>query len=258
MGRATVLALLLTGCNRYGLTPLFDGSVAVTAGDFDQVTAPFDRLEVATTSYEGIISTATWDPQYEPDNVALKVEDLFLTDLTEHQLVVVASGTRGFGERVYNGLDPDDALVSNDDVIARTRAFVARGGTLVVTDWAYDLVEAAWPDQMAFSGDDGTLDAAQIGVIGTVTADVVEPRLARALDMDEMAVRFDYGDWAVADSAVDDAIVWIEADGEPLLVTLFPEGPAGGQVIFAAFHFDAQTDAVMDTIVETAIGRFER
>src|SRR5690606_33562824 len=84
-----------------GLNSNFSDQVAVTAGDFDDVAAPLKRMDAAHSVFEGLISTATWDPTFNPDNLDLKVEDLFIASsgsgqLAAHAAVWVGSGTRGF------------------------------------------------------------------------------------------------------------------------------------------------------------------
>jgi hypothetical protein len=275
--RPLVLGLLVvTGCRSdQGLLYQSLGDIALTAGDFDDVRQPFERHDVATQRYDGVIATATWDPSYDGDATALQVERLFssMDELSKYHTVIVASGTRGLGATVYNGVAPDDQLVRDPEVIENMRCFVANGSTLVVTDWAYDLVEAAWPDEIDFLGDDTVLDAAQVGELETVTATVDDDRLQRAIDMDEMSVRFDYSTWAVIDRVDDaDATIWMSADttwrssdtdgvtvhpDTPILVTLRPEGTDGGRVVVSAFHFDAQTDAVLDQLLGAVVGKLE-
>lgn len=266
------MSLWLVGCIEYNPIPEAPlGDVALTAGDFDDVREPFNRNDVDTERFEGLISTATWDARYSGDE-DVDVEELLpsMDELTRYNTLILASGTRGLGATVYDGVAPDDAFVSDPEVIDHLRAFVQQGRTLVVTDWAYDVVEAAWPDQIDFLGEDADLDAAQKGEIATVTAAVADPALERAIGMDEMAVRFDYSTWAVIDEVEgDDARVWLTADtawrgavddglvehpDTPLLVTLQPEGTGAGRVIVCAFHFDAQTDVVLDGLLDAVVG----
>jgi hypothetical protein len=251
------------------------GKIAVTAGDFDDVQSPFDRNDVATDRFDGIIAVATWDEDYESAAQAFRVEGLFpdINALTAYKTVIVGSGTRGMGRTVYNGVAPDDAFVADEAVRENVRTFVRKGGTLVVTDWAYDLVEATWPDEIEFLGDDGIYDAAQAGDLATVVAPIGNEDLKRAIGMEEMVVDLNFSNWAVIDS-VDgaDAITWMTADtsyrlpdgegnqahpGTPILVTLYPEGTGAGKVVVCSFHFDAQTDAVIDELVETVVGKYK-
>lgn len=270
-----VLALLATGCTRDDLlTPFYVESVAVTAGDFDDVSAPLNRLVVDHATYEGIISTATWDPSYQWQNVALKVETLFGTDneMARHSATFVASGTRGLGNREYNGLDPDNMFVSDPAVAQRVRDYVDGGGVLLVTDWGYDLVEAAFPGHIEFLNDDGVFDDAQRGEIGLVSADIVDEELAGALGVDTMAIEFNYSNWAVITGVSDDTRVLISGpatyrldlqgaeletlEDAPLMVGWQPRGSAG-KVLFTSFHIDAQNAALIDDLVQATVGTFQ-
>ncbi len=266
-------AMLLAGCNEFSLSGWPLSAVAVTAGDFDRVSDPLDRMVVQHQTYEGIISTATWDPTYNHEAVALKVEDLLGSsgEMGRYSAIIVASGTRGLGLRQYNALQPDDHLIAEPSVIDNARAYVQGGGVLVVTDWAYDLVEQTWPDAIAFYGDDATYDAAQRGEIGRVAADIVDAEVSEALGYDAMGVRFDYSNWAVIESVSEDVRVVVRgsvqyrpAESEeavtlpdaPLMVAFQPRG-ARGKVVFMNFHIDAQVPQVMDDLISQVVGTFE-
>lgn len=269
---ALVVVSASVGCkNDNSLTANPIDSVAVTTGDFDYVALPLDRMVIPHESYEGIISVATWDREYDPELVQLKVETLLgnIDELSFHGAVFVASGTRGLGAQQYNGLDPDDTLLTNPAVRDNVRAYVEGGGILIVTDWAYDLVQLAWPELMVTVGD-GAFDGAQAGNNGTIIGKVVDPLLSAALGEDSVALEYNYSNWAVV-SSVAQGTVHIEGDvaykgdvdsgtlqltGAPLLMSWQPEG-ALGKVVLSTFHFDAQTPEVMDTIVTTVIGEFE-
>jgi hypothetical protein len=257
-----MLSLLLVGCIEYEPgTPFLEGSVAVTAGDFDDVQTPFDRMVVNSEAYEGLIASATWDDDYEAANHALKVEDLIGpgNDIARHGLVVFASGTRGFGNRSYAGLEADDRFLVDPDARARVQARVATQGTVMLTDWTYDLAEQIWPDSVDYAGDDDVFDAAQIGPLGDITARVTDDRLADALGTDVIVLRYDFSNWAVIEDVDADATVWLRGDiGElsnvPLLVSFRPEGADGGTVVVATFHLDAQTPDVTDEVLRTVVG----
>jgi hypothetical protein len=279
VGTVGLLLLAGSGCKNEGnLIGTLGDDIAVTQGDFDDVAAPFNRLVVAHESYEGIIAAATWDDEFDPANNALKVETLFSDgqEIAGYDTIFVASGTRGFGLRRYNGLDPDDSLVKDEFVIDAVTNFVARGGNLVVTDWAYDLVEACWPDAIEFLGDDATFDAAQAGEIGNVTASISQEKeadlLRERLGTDTVSVRFDFSNWAVIEEVSNDVTVWETADityrerngegtqslsGVPILVSFAPNGADKGKVVFLSYHIDAQTEAVIDDTLRTVVGEFE-
>jgi len=281
---AAVLASLGTTCGENGLNSDFLQRVGVAAGDFDDVAAPLKRGDIAHDVYEGLISTATWDETFTSGSVALKVEDLFISStgagaMGQYQAVFVASGTRGFGARQYNGLDPDDSLVQDTRVADNVRRYVSRGNTLLVTDWAYELIETAWPDAIDWVGPepsqvDGSwidLDGAQRGQITRITASVVDPTLADALGGSTMAVDFPYSNYAVIDAVGANTTVYVTGDVSyrpdltadpialtdvPLLVGFTP--PGGGTVLFSAFHLDAQNPALVDQLITTLVGTFQQ
>ena len=273
LGIASVV-LALAACSDHGLSGWEITQVAVTAGDFDDVSQPLNRMSVAHATYEGIISTATWDPDYDHENVALKVETLLgdrgeLLRFGDGGAVFLASGTRGFGLREYNGLDPDDHLVTSEVVLENVEEFVDEGGTLVVTDWTYDVIQAVWPEAVTFLDQADGLDAAQKGEVGRITARVEDADLRDALEMDQVSLYFNYSNWAVAVDTAPDTVVYLRGDASyrpdgitsapledvPLMVGFRPEG-ARGKVVFLSFHTDAQTPEVMDRIVRTAVGSF--
>jgi len=250
--------------------------VAVTTGDFDFIGEPFNRMVLEYSTYDGVISVATWDSNYDSDDVLLKVEGLLGEDdeLEEYGSVFVASGTRGLGSTQYNGLLEDDHLVASDVVIENVRDYVQDGGVLVLTDWAYDLVEACWPDAIEFVRDDTILDDAQTGEIGSVSAEIRETALADNLDSLTVALDFNFSNWAVVESVSEDVTVWMDADvlyresndegvivqeAAPLLVSFQPygDGEFAGRVVYASFHFDVQKPVVLDEIIRTVIGEYK-
>ncbi|MCB9677268.1 MAG: hypothetical protein H6737_19270 [Alphaproteobacteria bacterium] len=264
MKRVVLLTLALAGCIENGFSTRTQNSIAVTYGDFDDLTESLDRLLVQHGIYEGLISNATWT---DDDIGGIPVEALFLEgEMRLHDMVFVASGTRGLGKTVYNANLPDDALVADDDTLRISQTYVRSNRSMLMTDWAYDLAEQSWPDQVDWLGEDGDLDAAQRGNIGTVVARVTDDRLAEALDMDQVVIDYNFSNWAVIDDVSDDTTVWLRGDVEywdgdgwavkedaPLLVSFEPYG-GDGRVVVMTFHANAQTPAVTDTLLETLLG----
>ena len=256
----------LTGCeNDTEIGALKYDNIAVVAGDFDEIQAAFDRQEIAHQVYEGFTSTATYDEDIDPNLIALKVESLFGSsdELGTYDAVIVNSGVRGFGEYVYNGVDADDSLVTDDAMIENVRSFVEGGRLLMVSDWAYDLVETAWPDAIDFYGDDTLLDDAQAGSASTegVSAAVLDPGLQGALDSESFNVQYDYSYWSAIASVGDDVEVLLSGDVEvriseaegyetltdsPLLVAFDTDR---GRVVYSTFHWRAQDPQLGDAML---------
>ncbi|MDP6932179.1 MAG: hypothetical protein QGG40_04645 [Myxococcota bacterium] len=261
--------MLGTGCKSdQGIAQLKYDDIAVTTGDFDYVEETLTRLDVGYTRYEGYITQPAYDPEFDADVIGLEAENLFAEidgedpDLYSYDALFVNSGTRGLGAFAYNGTEEDDQIVADEAALDVLRTFVDRGGGLVVSDWGYDLVEAAWPDLIDFLNDDETLDAAQVGTSESVTATVTDPTLASRLDdQSEVQLTFDYTYWSIIDTVSDDVEVLLEGDTEyrvsdssgygdlesvPLLVKM---KVGGGVVLYSAFHWHAQTSALVDEVL---------
>lgn len=266
LGAATLLAV---GCkNDQGFAEIEYDGIAVVTGDFDDVEASLTRLDIGYTPFEGYISAAVYDPEIKPDAIGLKVEDLFLgqTDgantMRSYGAVFVNSGARGLGEYVYNGVDEDSSLVLDPDALANVEDYVRRGGALVVSDWAYDLVEAVWPDQIDFVRDDAVLDDAQNATSEGVSASVLDPSVQLELgDITQVQLQYDFAHWAAIESVASDVTVYLKGDityrvndaegdvtlaGSPLLVG-FPVDK--GVVLYSTFHWRAQTAEVADALL---------
>jgi hypothetical protein len=273
MGVLSASLLLATGCSENEFLLRLNNSVAVTVGDFDQVAAPLNRMVVKHADYDGVISTTTWDPNYEGLS-ALDVEGLFasLEEMMNHDAIFVASGTRGLGLRQYNGLSDDNQIISSEEAINNTREFVARGNTLLVTDWGYDLVEAVWPEYITFVHEETGFDAAQRGTEGDIQGSVVDETLAVAIETDALELSYNFSNWSVIESVNESVDVLVRGDvtyldpngtgtvdisQAPLLVRFEPPGGLGGQVVFSTFHVDAQNDYVIDEMLRSVVGRFK-
>ena len=268
--RHLIWALMgLAACkNEQGLKERAFENIAVTTGDFDEVEASLTRMDIAHTVYEGFISRAVYDPEVNPDGNALKSEELFtglvedVPEIDGYDAVFVNSGTRGLGAYVYNGTDPDDSLVTDAAALENLQNYVENGGTLVVSDWAYDLIEAVWPDEVEWVRDDTVLDDAQRGTSDGVVADVRTDALKEALaDNSTLELSYDYTYWTVIEGIAADVTVYLSGDvtyyasgaeGElslddsPLLIG-FQAG--GGHVLYSTFHWRAQRDGVSDAIL---------
>ena len=285
-------AVIVTACTPdQGLNPFSADSVAVTTGDFDFVAEPLLRMDVVHDQYEGLISTPTWNPDYLAVD-ALKVETLFLGNLDSetgefsggldemllHDVIMVASGTRGLGLQQYNGFDADDQIVGDEDARHNLDEYLSRGRRILLTDWSYDMMEATWPEYIDFVGDDAVFDDAQRGQRGTVIADVVNEDLAIAFGSEEApvnttAIDFNYTNFALIENVSSEVTVWMRGDVEyrksdsegdvalsdvPLLVSFNPMGNQDALVIYASFHLSAQTEGIVDDILRTVVGEFEK
>lgn len=269
-----ILLSLLLGCNDQGFSEIRYDAIAVVLGDFDHMGDTLTASTIGWTAYDGFIVQATYEPADDRQHrgeMALTVEGLLTDtvgnlDLDSYNAVFVNSGTRGFNRYVYNDqLSSDDALLQDAENLQKTCDFVQGGGTLVVSDWAYDLVEFCWPDKIAFYDDASGVDGAQVGVPeDSVLATVVDSTLAEKLGP-AVSIRYDYSAWAVIESVGPDTEVLLSGDvtyqpsvtelydeltGVPLLVR-FTQGR--GQVVFSTFHWGAQAPSLAQNLLLEAV-----
>ena len=264
----------LVACTENAFTAIELDAIAVVNGDFDDIQASLLRHEIGSASYNGYIAqSTTWvgDDPPQRDDPGDQVEQLFTQPAGDQEhfqielynAVFVNSGTRGLNAFQYNyTLDADDSLLLDPVAVDNVCSYVAGNGSLFVTDWAYDLVEACWPDMITFQNDDGVIDSAQVGVAGDILADVVDAELAETLASSVANVTFNYSAFTVMKSVADDVEVLLSGDvshdpgggeepqvakGVPLVVR-FPVGKSG-QVVFSSFHMFPQNPALADAVL---------
>jgi len=137
----------------------------------------------------------------------------------------------------------DDSAVRDPEVAANLRAFVQAGGSLYVSDLAYDALEALAPEALELAGDDTALNAAQVGRVVRLDARVLDPALLPLLGP-SLEVALD-GDYALVEGAAPDATVHLVgatsgpgAGSKPLAITYQPPG-ARGRVVYTTVHESA-------------------
>ena len=274
--RALAAGPACTPENNINIRPI--NAIAVVSGDFDHMGQTLDRLPQHYTTYEGFICCASYDPEINPDSNGLKEETLFTgtvdggtgLELNLYDAVFLNSGARGWGEWEYNGIEPDDDLLTNQEALDNIAQFVDRGGRLVLSDWAYDLIPAIWPGMIDFYGDEAQYDAAQVGAIGDISATVSDAGLAQLLDTEVVSLAYNYSNWGVIESVSDEVDVLLSGDVDyrasasegietmsdvPLFVS-FESG--AGLVVYSTFHWNAQTPALAEELMLEAVDGLDR
>jgi hypothetical protein len=274
MRRCILPALLvpLWACESdQGINELLFENIAMTTGDFDQMSESLIRMDIGYTEFEGLISQAVYDTEMDPSMNSLKVETLLQGAdennnpvLLEYDAAFLNSGTRGLGSVVYNGLEDDNGLLEDPQVAENLNEFMRQGRTLVVSDWAGDLIEAVWPDRIQFV-DEEDWDASQVGTSEAVIADVVDAGVEAALGTNNVEVSFDFTYWTAMESVASDVDVYLRGDIEyrmgdaegygtlsdvPLLVGFTVDR---GRVIFSSFHWRVQNPAMADMLMLSVV-----
>ena len=272
------MILLLLACSDNNFAEVKLDAIATSMGDFDDVSQVLLSQDIGSAPYNGYIVQGTWDTsdtaptREDPGNT---VEQLVTTAdekgdwiIGSFNAVFINSGTRGLGASVYNDpTTPDDAILTDATAVANVCDFANGGGTLVVTDWAYDIVEACWPDEIEFVGDDTVIDAAQVGAAGDVLADINDQTLTDSVGASAVNVTYDYSAWAVIEDVTGDVevlmsgdVTYQKSDAEgydtltdvPLLVR-FVAGGGNGRVIFGTFPWLRQNGAVGQSLLLGAV-----
>ena len=181
----------------------------------------------------------------------------FLTDpiaMSEFDMIFFDGGHREDG--VIYGDGPTSIV--QDSI----RSYVQQGGVVFTSDWAYDVVEAVWPDAVDFYGDDTIPDAAQVGEPGTVEASVEED-LAETISSEEIEITYDLPVWPIVEeaSASVDVLLWGDApfregfetgtvQDAPLLLS-FDDGD--GRVLFTTYRNTANNNTAMLSLLLTLL-----
>ena len=111
-----------------------------------------------------------------------------------------------------DGGEPTEPLDAHETVINNIRNYVASGGSVYASDWAYDVIEQSWPEVIDFvAGGTGGIaeipNAAQLGRAGPVTARIPDVGLADWLGVDQMQISYDLPVWPpIADVKGDDSV----------------------------------------------------
>ncbi len=195
--------------------------LAYVPGSYDQIEAVLQRL--------GFTSSLT----------ALAASDLATATLGQYRALLLDCGL-------------DESFAGDAATQAQLRAYVAGGGVLYASDWAYGYVDGAYPGRIVFLSPEPRVGEGMDGV----PARILDASLQAALGRTTASINFNLGGWVVIDS--------VPAPGEVLIsgpvttyADAFPDKPfvarfadGSGRVTFTSFHNEAQTTQDMDVLLE--------
>ena len=169
---------------------------------------------------------------------------------------------------LFNGGHCEEGVIydgnSSNEIPAQVAAnlgdYVAQGGSVYASDWAYDVVEIVWPDAIDFLGEDFQPNAAQYGDYDEVSASVIDSKLAAYLGQDVVNVSYDLPVWPPVLTVEGYVSVHLAGDvkykygstpgvvpASPLLAS-FSGGK--GRVIFSTFRSVSNQDQVKEDILQ--------
>jgi len=185
-------------------------NIAVVQGDYDSVEIVLNDL--------GVLYTFIYE-----------------SDLADYSIV------SGF-KIIFLNCGCDTSYASDPTVQANLQNFVAGGGSLYASDWAYLYAEDAWSSAIDFPADP------YIGDSQEITADVVDSALAAYLGSTTVPINFDLWSWVVMNGVGAGTTIHISGDfttydgpmtDKPILVSFSPS-VGGGRVVYTSFHYEAQ------------------
>jgi hypothetical protein len=135
----------------------------------------------------------------------------------------------------YDGWSPAATTGLHDYVFA--------GGKVYASDWAYIMIERAFPDMIHFV--DEEFSGPKVGETGMVKAEVLDPALQDVMG-DEVDLYYQLGAWVVTDGVGKDSLVMVQGDASTTSGTI-PDAPltirapeGKGTALYTTFHNEAQ------------------
>ena len=212
-----------------------DVRIAVVTGEYDHIQSFLDRMGLEYTAYNGVTGNQYID---------------FLTDrdeMAEYDIIFFNCGVA------------DTWLTRKNEIGTNIRDYVASGGSIYASDWAYYFFEAAFPDDVDFYEDDLVYGNAFVGLDGGVVADVLDPNMIAILGSNQADLRYDLAAWVVPVSARSTVSTMVrgtarlyyggQVTGAPLAVRL----ERGGTAIYTTFHNEQQITLHMEELLEEII-----
>ena len=207
--------------------------VAVIAGEYDSVEHILDNMGLEYDSYS---MEQTQNLVLDPDKMA-QYDILF-----------------------FNCGASDMWLEKRQKVGKNLQAYVAEGGSVYASDWAYQFVEAAVPDGIRFFGNDGTAYEAAVGMEGQIDAEVLDGAMQQVVG-DTASLTYDLGGWVVPLETSGRVLI----EGPASIDPWFNNAPSGmqplaievshgqGTFIFTTFHNERQLTLDMEALLREMI-----
>ena len=202
--------------------------IAVVTGHWDSIEHILAGMGVEYTLYDGVYNLAAAQ-ELLADPVELAKYDLLFFDCGAKHL---------------------DILLASSTSVLNLQTFVAGGGSLYASDWAFVYAEWPWPNAIDFYGGNKNNSAPKVGKAGTVSATVTDKALADFIGKTSMSIKYDLSAWVLATAAPATTQVHITGNtmgyaAAPLMMSFRPSGMSGGRVLYTTFHNEVQATSDM-------------
>ncbi len=210
--------------------PSGETKIAVVTGDWDHIESILDSLGLTYDLFDGDMVTA----------IAIG----FLANLQQmNQYDIIFFDC---------GADHGSILASDPMIVSNIQQFVAAGGSVYASDWAYVYVEQAWPNAINFVGDPSPTAYPKVGNQGIIQGTIVDQNLATNLGKTAVQINYDLSAWVVVQSVPVTTTSHIVGNvpgfgnGLPLMMT---HKQGAGTVLYTTFHNEQQVTNDMTTIL---------
>jgi hypothetical protein len=229
--------------------------IAVVQGDADQIESLLDDLGFTHDDYDTASGTSSAGAKFLAN----------ATKMATYDVIFVDCGSK---------LDSIMTGSAKTTIVTNVQNYVAAGHSLYASDWAWQIVENAFPNAIDFYGNDASTSKATAGpsttagprqgpgptlsekkagaAAYTMTGNIVDTGLAAVVGKSTTTIYEDLGTWVVMQAAGTGTVVEIESHvmdvapatgdwGTVPLVVRFPSG--AGHVVYTSFHNIAVKDA---------------
>ena len=205
---------------------------AVVTGNWDHIETILSGLGVDYDLYDGLLFT-----------IAAKSFLTNLPKMMEYDAIFFDCGANHHEILTFN----QNLIVNN------LQQFVANGGSIYASDWAFVYAEWPWPSAINFVGGDLNNSAPKVGQKGGLGGTVTDAGLVQFLGKSQVSLDYDLGAWVVIQGAPFGTTSHITGNvsgvGQvPLMVSHTPGG--AGKVLYTTFHNEAQPTQDMVDILK--------
>ncbi|HIA02645.1 MAG TPA: hypothetical protein EYN66_12175 [Myxococcales bacterium] len=207
--------------------------IAVVTGDWDKIEAILSKLGFEYDLYDGLSNIQ--------ETIGLLTD---LNKMSSYDIIFFNCGG-----------SHDDILLTNTNAITNNlQKFVAAGGSIYASDWAFVYAEWPWPNSIGFVGGNQNIYGPKLGMMGPVTGTVTDPVLANFLGKNTVNLNYDLGMWVVVENAAANTKIHIQGNvnmlgqsisNAPLMLSHTP----GGKVLYTTFHNEPQMTQDMEKIL---------
>lgn len=155
------------------------------------------------------------------------------------------------------GAAHEELVISSPSIKKNIQDFVAGGGSLYASDYAFVYAECAWPDKIDFynqQGCSGFSNAHQMPGNTKLEATILDPDLIAVMGSSTFEANFGLGPLVAVEGG---GLALTHVQGfvptfnavQPFVLSYKPYAPQGGTVLYTNFHNDEQTNADMAIIL---------